>query len=86
MSMKTVSFRAPSEKLDKLDSLAEIQHRDRTFILNEAIDQYLDLNEYHIGLIEQGLRDVRAGRVVSDDEDKRRLAAQRAERKAKAAR
>jgi len=41
MAIKTVSFRTEEEKLNDLDRVAEAQHRDRTFILNAAIDNYL---------------------------------------------
>jgi predicted transcriptional regulator len=80
MSMTTVSFRTPSDKLKKLDSLAGTQQRDRTFVLNEAIDQYLSLHEYHTALIEQGLQDVKAGNVVSHGDVGQQLAVRRAAR------
>jgi len=84
--MKSVSFRTQQSKLEKIDQLADTQHRDRSYILNEAIDQYLDLHNYHTGLVEQGLRDAEAGKVTSHDEVARRLAKQRASRKAEATR
>lgn len=86
MNMKSVSFRMTSKKLERLDSLAGAQHRDRTFILNEAIDNYLDLYDYHVSLVEQGLRDIETGKVTSHEEVGRQLKAQRAARKAEAAR
>jgi RHH-type transcriptional regulator, rel operon repressor / antitoxin RelB len=84
VEMKPVSFRTPSTKLEKIDEIADAQQRDRSFVLNEAIDQYLDLQDYHRGLIEQGLRDAEAGRVHSHEEVGRLLAKQRASRKAEA--
>ena len=56
MPLKTVTFRAPEEKVSALDQAAAIHQRDRTFIINEAVDQYLSLQEYHRGLIEEGFR------------------------------
>jgi hypothetical protein len=44
MVFKTVSFRADEEKLKELDEAAKAQHRDRTFLLNEAIEGYLRAN------------------------------------------
>ena len=41
MSMQTISFSAPAEKIAALDTAAATERRDRTSILNEAIDQYL---------------------------------------------
>lgn len=86
LEMKSISFRTPSSKLEKIDKLADAQHRDRSYILNEAVDQYLDLHDYHASLVEQGLRDAEAGKVVTHEQVGRRLAQQRASRKAKAAR
>ena len=85
-AIKSVSFRTPSSKLEKIDKLAGAQHRDRSYILNEAIDQYLDVQNYHTSLIEQGLRDSEAGKIVSHEEVGRRLVKQRASRAMKATR
>ena len=76
-----MTFRTVSTKIDRLDSLAAAQQRDRTFILNEAIDNYLDLHEYHRSLIEQGLSDAASGRLVSHEEMGRQLLSQRQTRK-----
>jgi RHH-type rel operon transcriptional repressor/antitoxin RelB len=84
-NMKPVSFRTPSPKLEKIDALAEALQRDRTFILNEAIDHYLAIQEYHDGLIQEGLSDADRGLVVSHENVGRELAAQRAARKSKPA-
>ena len=85
-AIKSVSFRTPSSKLEKIDKLAGAQHRDRSYILNEAIDQYLDVQNYHTSLVEQGLRDSEEGKTVSHEFVARRLAKQRASRTMKAAR
>jgi predicted transcriptional regulator len=68
MSLKTVTFRAPEEKVATLDEVAAIQQRDRSFVINEAVDQYLSLQEYHRGLIVEGLRQSEAGELI-DHED-----------------
>jgi predicted transcriptional regulator len=80
VDMKPVSFRTSSPKLKKIDALAHAQQRDRTFILNEA------MQEYHASLIQEGLRDADVGRVVSHEDVGRELAAHRARRKSKATR
>ena len=66
--MKTVTFRAPEEKVAALDSAAAWQQRDRSFVINEAIDQYLSLQEYHLALIDEGIRAADAGEVVPHSE------------------
>lgn len=64
MNMKTVTFRVPEKKVAALDSVAAHQQRDRSFILNEAVDQYLSLQEYHLALIDEGIRAADAGDVI----------------------
>jgi predicted transcriptional regulator len=64
MNMKTVTFRVPEKKVAALDSAAAHQQRDRSFILNEAVDQYLSLQEYHLALIDEGIRAADAGDVI----------------------
>ena len=72
-SEKTVSFRADSEKIDALDSLAAAQDRPRSYLINEAISNYLELHAYQDALVRKGLEDMRKGRLVSHEEVLRRL-------------
>jgi predicted transcriptional regulator len=51
--------------VDTLDALAETMDRDRSYLLNEAVERYLELNEYHIRLIKKGLRAAKEGRLIS---------------------
>lgn len=64
---KTVSFRTDAKKVEELDRLAEAQDRDRSYLLNEAVDYYLDLQQYHIEAIKEGIRDADAGNLVDHD-------------------
>jgi predicted transcriptional regulator len=79
MPLKTITFRVPEERLQALDSLAEVQQRDRSFVLNEAVNQYLSLYDYHCELIREGLRQVEAGETVPHEEVLR-MVAERARR------
>ena len=68
MHLKTITFRVPEKKVAALDSAAKHQRRDRSFILNEAVDQYLSLQEYHLALIDEGIRAADAGDVIPHSE------------------
>ena len=70
---KTISFRANSEKIDALDSLAAAQDRPRSYLINEAISNYIELHAYQDALVRKGLEDMRKGRVVSHEEVVKRL-------------
>jgi RHH-type transcriptional regulator, rel operon repressor / antitoxin RelB len=67
MPLKTITFRLPEEKLQELDTVAEIQQRDRSFVINEAVTQYLSLHEYHLSLIEEGIRQADAGELIDHE-------------------
>ncbi len=43
---KTISFRALAEKIDALDALAAAQDRSRSYLINEAITNYIELHAY----------------------------------------
>ena len=74
---KTISFRAKAEKIQVLDRLAAIQDRDRTYMLNEALDRYLELNQYHIDQIREGLRQADAGNLIDHAHLQRRISKRR---------
>jgi predicted transcriptional regulator len=65
---KTISFRADAEKIDALDSLAAAQDRPRSYLINEAITNYIELQAYQDALVRKGLEDMRKGRVASHEE------------------
>jgi len=58
---RTISFRIPAKKVDSLDELASEMDRDRSYLLNEAVEYYLELNRYQLGLIEKGIAAAKAG-------------------------
>lgn len=65
MEKQTVSFRLDSSKVAALDALADSLDRDRTYLLSEAVQGYLDLQQWQLDEIRAGLADADAGRVVA---------------------
>jgi predicted transcriptional regulator len=65
---KTVSFRAVAEKIEALDSLAAAQERPRSYLINEAISNYIELHAYQDALVRKGLEEMQRGRVVSHEQ------------------
>jgi predicted transcriptional regulator len=72
-ALKTISFRIPADTVESLDELAENMDRDRSYVLNEAVENYLRLNEYHIKLIKKGLRAAEEGKLVSHADVKKMI-------------
>jgi predicted transcriptional regulator len=71
---KTISFRAAAEKILALDELAAAQDRPRSYLINEAIANYIELHAYQDALVHKGLQEARKGRTVSHEEIVKRLA------------
>jgi RHH-type transcriptional regulator, rel operon repressor / antitoxin RelB len=61
-------------KVEAMDAIASETKRDRTFLLNEAVDAWLDLNGYQQRLIAAGMKDAQEGRYVDGSEMRKRLA------------
>lgn len=68
MKQTNVSFRTDSEKLDTLDALANALDRDRSYILNEAINAYLELYRWQIDHIKEGIKQADANDFASEEE------------------
>ena len=64
MEKQTVSFRLASDKVSALDELAASRDRDRTYLLDEAVQAYLDTQQWHLEQIRAGIADADAGRVI----------------------
>ncbi len=74
MNKRTISFRLESKKVSALDSLAEALDRDRSYLLNDAISAYLELQQWQLEQIKEGQRQADAGRLV-DHKKVKKLAA-----------
>lgn len=66
--MQTVSFRIDENKKSRIDELASVRDRDRSYIINEALDSYLDLMDWQLEQIKEGLRQADAGEFATDEE------------------
>jgi predicted transcriptional regulator len=69
-----VSFRAPSQQIKRLDLLARRQRRDRTQLIAEAIEQYLELHDVHLARIREGIEADERGDYASEEEVAREFA------------
>lgn len=71
MSTEAFTIRSDSTKVKKLDQLANKLDRSRNYLVNQAIEQYLDINAWQILQIKQGIKAADEGRFVSDAEMQR---------------
>jgi predicted transcriptional regulator len=68
MGKQTITFRVDGRKRKALDAVAASLVRDRSFVLNEAIDNYLAVHQWQAEQIAEGLREADAGKFAKDSE------------------
>ncbi len=62
----TMTVRLEEEVKTRLDDLAEVTQRSKSFLAAEAIREYVENNEWQIGEINQALKEADAGDFASD--------------------
>jgi predicted transcriptional regulator len=68
MPRESVTFRLDAEKRSELDAVAKALDRDRSYVLNEAVGAYLEVQRWQLAHIREGIRQADAGEFASDDE------------------
>lgn len=68
MQTTTLTLRVPTEVKDQLDKLADATHRSKSWLAGEAIRQYIALEAWQIGEIQQALQEADAGDFATDAE------------------
>ena len=66
MSTEAFSVRADSEKIQRLDTLAEEMEQSRNDLVNQAIDRLLELYTWQAERTREGIAAADEGRFVSD--------------------
>jgi predicted transcriptional regulator len=69
----TLTFRTDRKQKQALDAIASMLQRDRSFVINEAIEAYVELHAWQAAHIEQGLEQARQGKFASEQRVKRVL-------------
>ena len=68
MAQDIITFNLDTEKRKVLDQIAYSMERERTDILNDAIDAYLEIYEWQLDHIKEGLRQADAGEFATEEE------------------
>jgi predicted transcriptional regulator len=69
-SRATVTFHTTPETKERLDRLAIVTRRSKSFLTNEAVQQYLAAEEEFVTVVQEGIADADAGRVFTSAEVK----------------
>lgn len=64
----TLSARVPKAFIDEIDMLAKALNRDRAWIVEQAVRQYVQAESAFLAAVQQGRMDIAAGRFITDDE------------------
>jgi predicted transcriptional regulator len=68
MAKSTITVRVEDDTRSQLDALAEALDRDRSYVVNQALDAYLDTYRWQVDHIKQGIREADAGKFVDERE------------------
>ncbi len=55
MKKDTITFRLDPEKKKVLDAIAATMERDRAYVLNEAVEDFIELHQWQFAHIQKGL-------------------------------
>jgi predicted transcriptional regulator len=68
MSKENVTFRLDPDKRAALDAIAAGMERNLTYVLNQAINAYLEMHQWQLQEIQQGIAEADAGDFASEQE------------------
>jgi len=71
VARETLTVRVEPRMRKELDGIAAALERDRSYVVNEALKAYLDIHQWQIDHIRQGLREADAGKFASAGDVKR---------------
>lgn len=61
---KTTTIRLNPRTLKRVDGIARAMSRSRTWVINEAIERYLDYEEWFVGAVQRGLKEAETGELL----------------------
>lgn len=68
MENVNVTFRMPREWVESLDELGAITDRDRTYLVKQAVSQYLASQRWQIEEVKRAIAEADAGMVMTHEE------------------
>jgi len=71
MEKINVTVRMDAGKVKFLDKLADTDDRDRSYLINEAVESYIAMRQWQIEEIKKGLAEADAGLFATDKEVER---------------
>ena len=69
-----ISVRVPKEIARRLQALAHATDRSKSYVAAQAIEEFVTLHEWQVKAIRHGLAQAKAGKLLSHEEARKRLA------------
>lgn len=66
--MKATTIRIDENTLERLDGLAETLCRPRSWVINQAIERFIEYEEWFVREVKAGLQEVEQGKIATDKE------------------
>lgn len=64
----SLSFRVPKDKAEQLERLAAAMDRPRSWLLERALDEYLELQSWQVAEIRKGMEEIRQGKGIPHED------------------
>jgi RHH-type rel operon transcriptional repressor/antitoxin RelB len=64
----SVTVRLDPDTISFLDNLAELQDRDRSYLIKQAVSNFIRLHRWQVEAIEKAVKEADAGDFASDEE------------------
>ncbi|MGB5685995.1 putative transcriptional regulator [Candidatus Electrothrix marina] len=64
--MKATTIRMENSVLNRVDSMAKVMNRSRTWVINQAIQRFLSYEEWFVHEVNSGLDEAANGDLASD--------------------
>lgn len=59
-----ISVRVPKETAERLSALAEATERSKSYLAAQAIEEYLEVQEWQVRAIEEGIKSADVGQLI----------------------
>lgn len=66
--MKATTVRLADDTLGRIDDLANTISRSRSWVINQAIERFLEYEEWFVQEVKDGLDEVARGDIATDEE------------------
>ncbi len=64
---KTTTIRMNGRTLKRVDGLAHTMNRSRAWVIDKAVERYMDYEEWFVDEVKQALKEVEAGKLVEHE-------------------